>query len=60
MTDGAQARVSPHVVIVGGGISGLAAAFYLRDEPVRVTVALLTQVPDMFQGEFIGAPPYAC
>ncbi len=29
---------TPHVVIVGGGISGLAAAFYLRDEPVRVTV----------------------
>jgi oxygen-dependent protoporphyrinogen oxidase len=28
----------PHVVIVGGGIAGLAAAFVLRDEPVRVTV----------------------
>ena len=28
----------PHVVVVGGGISGLAAAFYLKDEPVRVTV----------------------
>jgi len=27
-----------HVVIVGGGIAGLAAAFFLRDEPVRVTV----------------------
>jgi oxygen-dependent protoporphyrinogen oxidase len=26
------------VVIVGGGITGLAAAFFLRDEPVRVTV----------------------
>jgi len=26
------------VVIVGGGISGLAAAFFLRDEAVRVTV----------------------
>jgi oxygen-dependent protoporphyrinogen oxidase len=26
------------VVIIGGGISGLAAAFFLRDEPVRVTV----------------------
>jgi protoporphyrinogen/coproporphyrinogen III oxidase len=26
------------VVIVGGGIAGLAAAFLLRDEPVRVTV----------------------
>jgi oxygen-dependent protoporphyrinogen oxidase len=26
------------VVIVGGGIAGLAAAFFLRDEPVRVTV----------------------
>jgi protoporphyrinogen/coproporphyrinogen III oxidase len=29
---------TPHVVIVGGGISGLAAAFFLKDEPVRVTV----------------------
>jgi protoporphyrinogen/coproporphyrinogen III oxidase len=28
----------PHVVIVGGGIAGLAAAFSLRDEAVRVTV----------------------
>jgi oxygen-dependent protoporphyrinogen oxidase len=28
----------PHVVIIGGGIAGLAAAFYLRDEPVKVTV----------------------
>jgi oxygen-dependent protoporphyrinogen oxidase len=25
-------------VVIGGGIAGLAAAFYLRDEPVRVTV----------------------
>jgi len=32
------ANVQPHVVIVGGGISGLAAAFFLRDEAVRVTV----------------------
>jgi protoporphyrinogen/coproporphyrinogen III oxidase len=29
---------TPHVVIIGGGIAGLAAAFYLRDEPVLVTV----------------------
>jgi protoporphyrinogen/coproporphyrinogen III oxidase len=28
----------PHVVILGGGIAGLAAAFFLRDSPVRVTV----------------------
>ena len=28
----------PHVAIVGGGIAGLAAAFFLRDEKVRVTV----------------------
>ncbi len=28
----------PHVVIVGGGISGLATAFFLRDAAVRVTV----------------------
>jgi protoporphyrinogen oxidase len=29
---------APHVVIVGGGIAGLAAAYFLKDEPVRVTV----------------------
>jgi protoporphyrinogen/coproporphyrinogen III oxidase len=34
--DPANAR--PRVLIVGGGIAGLAAAFFLRDEPVRVTV----------------------
>jgi protoporphyrinogen/coproporphyrinogen III oxidase len=28
----------PHVAVIGGGITGLAAAFYLRDYPVRVTV----------------------
>ena len=28
----------PHVVIVGGGIAGLAAAYFLRAEPVEVTV----------------------
>src|SRR5690348_17058482 len=33
-----RTQTQPHVVIVGGGISGLAAAFSLRDEPVRVTV----------------------
>ncbi|MCG7525254.1 protoporphyrinogen oxidase [Streptomyces sp. OfavH-34-F] len=40
MTGSEQARASgkPHVVIVGGGISGLAAAFHLRNEPVRVTL----------------------
>jgi oxygen-dependent protoporphyrinogen oxidase len=34
-TSGSSGR---HVVIVGGGIAGLAAAFFLRNEPVRVTV----------------------
>jgi protoporphyrinogen/coproporphyrinogen III oxidase len=29
---------SPHVVVIGGGIAGLAAAFFLAGEPVRVTV----------------------
>ncbi|MGW7439708.1 protoporphyrinogen oxidase [Streptomyces sp. NPDC054849] len=33
-----QAGGKPHVVIVGGGIAGLSAAFYLRNEPVRVTL----------------------
>ena len=33
-----RASARPHVVIVGGGIAGLAAAFFLRDEAVRVTV----------------------
>jgi len=28
----------PHVVVVGGGIAGLAAAFFLREIPCRVTV----------------------
>ena len=29
---------TPRVVVVGGGIAGLAAAFFLRDQAVRVTV----------------------
>jgi len=32
------ANGQPHIVIVGGGISGLAAAFFLRDHDVRVTL----------------------
>ena len=28
----------PHVVVIGGGIAGLAAAFFLREVPCRVTV----------------------
>jgi protoporphyrinogen/coproporphyrinogen III oxidase len=34
----AQAGGTPHVVVAGGGVAGLAAAFFLRDQPVRVTV----------------------
>jgi protoporphyrinogen/coproporphyrinogen III oxidase len=29
---------TPHVVVIGGGIAGLAAAFFLAGAPVRVTV----------------------
>jgi protoporphyrinogen/coproporphyrinogen III oxidase len=32
------ANAQPHIVIVGGGISGLAAAFFLRAHDARVTV----------------------
>ena len=28
----------PHVVIVGGGVAGLTAAFYLREASVRITL----------------------
>ncbi|WP_409239883.1 protoporphyrinogen oxidase [Streptomyces sp. PA5.6] len=40
MADNGMARsgTAPHVVVVGGGVAGLAAAFFLREEPVRVTV----------------------
>lgn len=40
MADNGQDRTSgaPHVVIVGAGIAGLSAAFFLRNEPVRITV----------------------
>ena len=31
-------NATPHVAVIGGGITGLAAAFYLRDSRVRVTV----------------------
>jgi oxygen-dependent protoporphyrinogen oxidase len=31
-------NATPHVAVVGGGITGLAAAFFLRDSQVRVTV----------------------
>ncbi|MFH0246482.1 protoporphyrinogen oxidase [Streptomyces sp. HK10] len=37
-TERDQVSEKPHVVIIGGGIAGLAAAFHLRNEPVRVTV----------------------
>jgi protoporphyrinogen/coproporphyrinogen III oxidase len=35
---GMSSGALPHVAVIGGGITGLAAAFYLRDYPVRVTV----------------------
>jgi oxygen-dependent protoporphyrinogen oxidase len=35
---GPEPGALPHVVIVGGGIAGLAAAFFLRGAPGRVTV----------------------
>ncbi len=35
---GGDRRARPRVVIVGGGIAGLAAAYFLRGEPVQVTV----------------------
>ena len=35
---GGDRRTRPHVVIVGGGIAGLAAAYFLRGAPVQVTV----------------------
>jgi protoporphyrinogen/coproporphyrinogen III oxidase len=38
MNPSSEQSRQPHVVIVGGGIAGLAAAFFLRDEQVRVTV----------------------
>jgi len=38
MTSGNARDTRPHVVIVGGGFGGLAAARELADEPVRVTV----------------------
>ncbi|MFJ5281371.1 protoporphyrinogen oxidase [Streptomyces parvulus] len=37
-TERDQVSAKPHVVVIGGGIAGLAAAFRLRDEPVRITV----------------------
>lgn len=38
MSDAATTSTLPHVVIIGGGFGGLAAAKHLRKAPVRVTV----------------------
>ena len=38
----------PHVVIIGGGFGGLAAAGSLRNSPVRIT--LIATLPNMRPG----------
>ncbi|MFF0294894.1 protoporphyrinogen oxidase [Kitasatospora sp. NPDC004614] len=46
-----RGMAKPHVVVIGGGVAGLAAAAFLSDRPVRVTVL---EASDRFGGKLLG------